>query len=134
MAAIEMTLRHHPAVVLIDVRLGSSINGVEAAQGIRQERPCRVIFPTGSNEIATRPRRHGSGRRVGQANPASAPHWSTPILAGFDWAVNTIKVSSFLMTLIRLLRISAATVDSQSERKAIFFNMKIERKRHSIFH
>jgi two-component system, response regulator PdtaR len=54
MAAIEMTLRHHPAVVLIDVRLGSSINGVEAAQGIRQERPCRVIFPTGSNEIATR--------------------------------------------------------------------------------
>jgi CheY-like chemotaxis protein len=54
MAAIEMPLRHRPAVVLIDVRLGSSINGVEAAQGIRQERPCRVIFPTGSNEIATR--------------------------------------------------------------------------------
>ena len=54
MAAIEMTLRHRPAVVLIDVRLGSGIDGVEAAQGIRQERPCRVIFPTGSNEIATR--------------------------------------------------------------------------------
>ena len=42
--------------------------------------------------------------------------------------MNTIKVSSFLMTLIRLLRISAATVDSQSERKAIFFSMTIERK------
>jgi two-component system, response regulator PdtaR len=54
MAAIDMTLRHRPAVVLIDVRLGSGINGVEAAQGICQERPCRVIFPTGSNEIATR--------------------------------------------------------------------------------
>jgi hypothetical protein len=126
MAAIEMPLRHRPAVVLIDVRLRSGINGVEAAQGICQERPCRVIFPTGSNEIATRPRRHGSGRRVGQANPASAPHWSTPILAGFDWAVNTIKVSSFLMTLIRLLRISAATVDIQSEQKAMFFSMAIE--------
>ena len=54
MAERDRTLRHRPAVVLIDVRLGSSINGVEAAQGIRQERPCRVIFPTGSNEIATR--------------------------------------------------------------------------------
>ena len=54
MAAIEMPLRHRPAVVLIDVRLRSGINGVEAAQGIRQERPRRVIFPTGSNEIATR--------------------------------------------------------------------------------
>ena len=53
MAERDRTLRHRPAVVLIDVRLGSSINGVEAAQGIRQERPCRVIFPTGSNEIAT---------------------------------------------------------------------------------
>jgi two-component system, response regulator PdtaR len=54
MAASDMTLRHCPAVLLIDVRLGSGINGVEAAQGIRQERPCRVIFPTGSNEIAAR--------------------------------------------------------------------------------
>jgi CheY-like chemotaxis protein len=31
----------------------SGINGVEAAQGICQERPRRVIFPTGSNETAT---------------------------------------------------------------------------------
>jgi two-component system, response regulator PdtaR len=54
MAASDRTLRHRPAVVLIDVRLGSGINGVEAAQGICQERPCRAIFPTGSNEIATR--------------------------------------------------------------------------------
>jgi CheY-like chemotaxis protein len=54
MAESDRTLRHCPAVVLIDVRLGSGINGVEAAQGICQERPCRVIFPTGSNEIATR--------------------------------------------------------------------------------
>ena len=53
MAAIEMPLRHRPAVVLIDVRLGSGINGVEAAQGICEKRPRRVIFPTGSNEIAT---------------------------------------------------------------------------------
>jgi DNA-binding response OmpR family regulator len=54
MAAIEMTLRHRPTVVLIDVRLGSGINGVEAAQGICQERPCRVIFLTRANKTATR--------------------------------------------------------------------------------
>jgi two-component system, response regulator PdtaR len=54
MAASDMTLRHCPAVLLIDVRLGSGINGVEAAQGIRQERPCRVIFLTEANKTATR--------------------------------------------------------------------------------
>ena len=54
MAAIEMPLRHRPAVVLIDVRLGSGINGVKAAQGICQERLCRIIFLTGANKTATR--------------------------------------------------------------------------------
>ena len=54
MAASDRTLRHRPAVVLIDVRLGSGINGVEAAQGICQERPFRVIFLTGANKTATR--------------------------------------------------------------------------------
>jgi two-component system, response regulator PdtaR len=54
MVAIEMALRHRPAVVLMDVRLGSGIDGVEAARRICQEHPCKVIFLTGSNETATR--------------------------------------------------------------------------------
>jgi CheY-like chemotaxis protein len=52
--AIEMALRHRPTVVLMDVRLGSGMDGVEAAQKIRQSHPCNVIFLTGSNETATR--------------------------------------------------------------------------------
>jgi two-component system, response regulator PdtaR len=54
MVAIEMALRHRPAVVLMDVRLGSGIDGVEAVRKIRQSHPCNVIFLTGSNETATR--------------------------------------------------------------------------------
>jgi two-component system, response regulator PdtaR len=53
-AAIRMALRHHPAVVLMDVRLGSGMDGVEAVRRIRQSYPCTVIFLTGSNETATR--------------------------------------------------------------------------------
>jgi CheY-like chemotaxis protein len=52
--AIEMALRHHPKLILMDVRLGSGIDGVEAAQHIRQIHGCDVIFLTGSNETATR--------------------------------------------------------------------------------
>ena len=54
LTAIEMALRHRPTVVLMDVRLGSGMDGVEAAQKIRQSHPCNVIFLTGSNETATR--------------------------------------------------------------------------------
>jgi two-component system, response regulator PdtaR len=52
--AIEMALRHHPHLILMDVRLGTGIDGVEAAQQIRQSHSCDVIFLTGSNETATR--------------------------------------------------------------------------------
>jgi DNA-binding NarL/FixJ family response regulator len=52
--AIRMALRHHPTVVLMDVRLGAGIDGVEAAKRICKEYPCKVIFLTGSNETATR--------------------------------------------------------------------------------
>ena len=54
MAANDRTLRHRPAVVLMDVRLGTGMDGVEAAQRICKEHPCKVIFLTGSNETATR--------------------------------------------------------------------------------
>ena len=38
----------------MDVRLGTGMDGVEAAQRICQEHPCKVIFLTGSKETATR--------------------------------------------------------------------------------
>jgi CheY-like chemotaxis protein len=34
-AAIKMALRYRPAVVLMDVRLGAGMDGIEAAQKIR---------------------------------------------------------------------------------------------------
>ena len=52
--AIKMALQYRPTVVLMDVRLGNGMDGVEAAQKIRQSHPCNVIFLTGSNETATR--------------------------------------------------------------------------------
>lgn len=53
-AAVDMALRQRPTVVLMDVRLGTGMDGIEAAERIRREHPCKVIFLTGSNEVATR--------------------------------------------------------------------------------
>jgi CheY-like chemotaxis protein len=47
-------IRHRPAVVLMDVRLGSGLDGIESVRKIRQSHPCKVIFLTGSNETTTR--------------------------------------------------------------------------------
>ena len=54
LTAIKMALQYRPMVVLMDVRLGSGMDGVEAAQKIRQSHSCNVIFLTGSSETATR--------------------------------------------------------------------------------
>jgi CheY-like chemotaxis protein len=54
LTAIKMALEHRPTVVLMDVRLGNGMDGVEAAQKIRRSHPCNVIFLTGSSETATR--------------------------------------------------------------------------------
>jgi two-component system, response regulator PdtaR len=64
MAAIEMALRHRPAVVLMDVRLKGDLDGVESVRKIRQSHPCKVIFLTGSNETTTR-------LRIEATDPAS---------------------------------------------------------------
>ena len=53
-AAIKLASKHHPRLILMDVRLGAGIDGVEAARQIRRSHPCDVIFLTGSNETATR--------------------------------------------------------------------------------
>ncbi|GEO37831.1 hypothetical protein SAE02_19790 [Skermanella aerolata] len=53
-AAVEMAVRHQPRLILMDVRLGTGIDGVEAVRQIRKVHTCDVIFLTGSNETATR--------------------------------------------------------------------------------
>ena len=52
-AAVDMALRQRPTVVLMDVRLGTGMDGIEAAERIRRQHPCKVIFLSGSNETAT---------------------------------------------------------------------------------
>ncbi|WP_158044913.1 response regulator [Skermanella pratensis] len=54
MAAIDMAVRYRPKLILMDVRLKGDLDGVEAAQSIRQKYSCQIIFLTGSNEAATR--------------------------------------------------------------------------------
>lgn len=63
-AAVELARQHAPVVILMDVRLGTGIDGIQAADIIREEHPCRVVFLTGSNEIETR-------SRIEQARPAA---------------------------------------------------------------
>jgi two-component system, response regulator PdtaR len=42
MVAIRMALRHRPAVVLMDVRLGSGMDGVEAVRKILEVVRCTL--------------------------------------------------------------------------------------------
>ncbi len=51
--AIALAQRHKPNIVLMDVSLNGSVDGVEAATTIRQLVGTRVIFLTGSREPAT---------------------------------------------------------------------------------
>ena len=61
--AVDMAREHRPKAILMDVRLGSGIDGIAAANLIREFHPCHVVFLTGSNELETR-------RRIEQANPS----------------------------------------------------------------
>jgi DNA-binding NarL/FixJ family response regulator len=51
--AIDAAQKHHPAVVLMDVRLKGNKDGVDAALQIHDLVHSRVIFVTGSREQAT---------------------------------------------------------------------------------
>jgi DNA-binding NarL/FixJ family response regulator len=51
--ALEMAERHRPSVVLMDVRLHGSKDGVDAALAIHKSVGSRVIFITGSRETST---------------------------------------------------------------------------------
>ncbi|MBU6371897.1 MAG: response regulator [Alphaproteobacteria bacterium] len=51
--AMAMAEKHHPDLVLMDVRLRGARDGIDAAQEIRARVGARIIFVTGSREPAT---------------------------------------------------------------------------------
>jgi two-component system, response regulator PdtaR len=51
--AIALAIEHRPHLVLMDVRLKGSKDGIEAAHAIRDAVDCRIIFITASQEPAT---------------------------------------------------------------------------------
>lgn len=56
--ATAMARHHQPGIVLMDVRLQGSRDGVDAALEIHEQVGSRVIFVTGSQEAATVARIH----------------------------------------------------------------------------
>jgi DNA-binding NarL/FixJ family response regulator len=56
--AIELARLHRPMVVLMDMRLDGSKDGVDAALAIHEEIGSKVIFITGSREPSTVARIH----------------------------------------------------------------------------
>ena len=59
--AVRMAEAHQPGIVLVDVRLKGSMDGVEAARAIQQKVGSRIIFLTGSRDAATLARIAGAG-------------------------------------------------------------------------
>lgn len=55
-AAIETAAAEQPDVVLMDIRLGSAMDGIEAAQKITAIRPVPIVFMTGYEDNDTRAR------------------------------------------------------------------------------
>ena len=51
--AVEQALQHRPDAILMDVRLQGVKDGVDAANEIYPEHPCRMIYVTGSGEPST---------------------------------------------------------------------------------
>jgi len=55
-AAIALAQAHRPAVILMDVRLDGSLDGVDAALAIHKSIGAKIIFITGSREESTQVR------------------------------------------------------------------------------
>jgi CheY-like chemotaxis protein len=52
-AAIALAEKHHPAVILMDMRLRGKMDGVDASLAINASVGSRIIFVTGSKEPET---------------------------------------------------------------------------------
>lgn len=53
-AAVEIAAAERPDVVLMDIRLGSAMDGIEAAQKIKAIHPVPIVFMTGYEDDQTR--------------------------------------------------------------------------------
>lgn len=51
--AIHMAIQHKPDVVLMDIRLDGSLDGVSAASTIRRVQDTPIVFVTGQGDAAT---------------------------------------------------------------------------------
>ena len=51
--AVEKALNSHPDLILMDIRLGNDINGLEAAEKIRENMKVPIIFLTGYSDSET---------------------------------------------------------------------------------
>lgn len=51
--AIHMAIQHKPDVVLMDIRLDGSLDGVSAASTIRRVQDTPIVFVTGQGDSAT---------------------------------------------------------------------------------
>ncbi len=51
--ALEAAARHRPALVLMDVQLDGPLDGIDAAQRLRDESGIRVVYLTGATDDAT---------------------------------------------------------------------------------
>lgn len=58
--ALEAVRRNRPQVVLMDIRLGSAMDGIEAAARLRQEASLPVVFLTGHSDEETLVRARGA--------------------------------------------------------------------------
>jgi len=51
--AIEQSAKLHPDLILMDIRLGSGIDGIEAAQRIGEQQGCPIIYLTATGDERT---------------------------------------------------------------------------------
>ena len=56
LAAIEAAKKHHPDIILMDIRIEGEMDGIEAMQEIRKFSNAKVIYLTGNSEPATKER------------------------------------------------------------------------------
>ncbi|MDR8390871.1 response regulator [Aliifodinibius sp. S!AR15-10] len=49
-AAVESAQRHKPDLILMDIRLGGQLDGIQAMQKINEQNPTSVIFVTGNSD------------------------------------------------------------------------------------
>ncbi len=56
LAAIEATKKHHPDIILMDIRIEGEMDGIEAMEEIRKFSKAQVVYLTGNSEPTARAR------------------------------------------------------------------------------